>query len=290
MAGRTRIGWCDSTLNIHKPHCKAVSPGCDNCYSRRQTNRWNGAGFFESGMPGIKLHRLLLPFLDKDFLAGLRIFLTSVADPFDERLTIGDHAIVWALMAADQAHIYQVLSKRHPVMRKVLTSPGFEDQIRQGLERLAALVTAPRRLSPQRIAALSAIEAAAARPQLLPLPNVLLGVSAEDADFYHKRAKVLREIPAAGRFVSAEPLLDDLGSINLDGIHWLIAGGESGPGFRPMKISWLESLVTQCADNGVPIFVKQDAHFRNEQRGRIPDELWIQQHCELPGFPLAAAA
>jgi protein gp37 len=289
MAGKTRIGWTDATLNIHKPHCKRISPGCDNCYSLRQADRWNGAGFFESGMPGIKLHRMLLPFLNADYLAALRIFLTSVSDPFDGRLTDGDHGIVWALMAADQVHIYQVLSKRHPVIRRVLTDPGFEDQIREGLERLAALVTSVKRLSPARVSALAAIEAAQARPQLLPLPNVLLGVSAEDRTFWQRRTRVLKQIPASGTFVSVEPMLDDLGQIDLSGIDWVIAGGESGPGFRPMELQWLESLVTQCLDSNVPVFVKQDAHFRNEQRGRIPESLWIQQHCALPGFPLAAA-
>jgi protein gp37 len=74
-------------------------------------DRWHGAGYFEGGMPGVKLHRLLLSFTDKDFLAGLRIFLTSMADPFDARLALDDIAIIWALMAADQAHIWQVFTK-----------------------------------------------------------------------------------------------------------------------------------------------------------------------------------
>jgi protein gp37 len=290
MPGITRIGWTDSTLNCYKPHCVAVSPGCEHCFSRRQTDRWNGAGFFESGMPGIKLHRMLLPFLNRDYLAALRIFLTSMSDPFDGRLTDGDHAIVWALMAADQAHIYQVLSKRHPVMRRVLTDPGFEDQIREGLKWLAALVTRVKRLSPARVSALGAIEAAPSRPQLLPLPNVLLGVSAENRTFWHRRTRVLRQLPAAGTFVSVEPMIGDLGQIDLTGVDWVIAGGESGPGYRPMEMHWLESLVSQCQDSNTPVFVKQDAHFRNEKRGRIPDSLWIQQHCELPGLPTRKAA
>jgi protein gp37 len=290
MPGITRIGWTDSTLNCYKPHCVAVSPGCDHCFSRRQTDRWNGAGFFESGMPGIKLHRMLLPFLNRDYLAALRIFLTSMSDPFDGRLTDGDHAIVWALMAADQAHIYQVLSKRHPVMRRVLTDPGLEDQIREGLKRLAALVTGVKRLSPARVSALAAIEAAQARPHLLPLPNVLLGVSAENRTFWHRRTRVLRQLPAAGTFVSVEPMIGDLGQIDPTGIDWVIAGGESGPDYRPMEMHWLESLVSQCQDSNTPVFVKQDAHFRNEKRGRIPDSLWIQQHCELPGLPTRKSA
>lgn len=289
MAGITRISWCDCTLNPYKPHCKAVSRGCDNCFARRGTDRWHGAGFFESGMPGIKLHRLLLPFLNKDYLAGLRIFLTSLADPFDVRLSLDDNAIVWALMAADQAHIWQVFTKRHPVMRARLTDDHFEDRVRQALERLAALAAAPKRLSAERVAALAAIEGARSRP-VLPLPNVILGVSAEDETMYHRRTRVLREVPAARRAVSFEPMLGSPGEMDLDGIDWVIAGGESGPGYRPMELSWLESLVSQCKDAGVSTWVKQDAALLNEQRGRIPDSLWIQQHCDVPGFGDLVAA
>ena len=283
MPGITSIGWTDCTLNPYKWHCKAVSPGCANCFARVMADRWHGAGYFEGGMPGVKLHRLLLSFTDKDFLAGLRIFLTSMADPFDARLALDDIAIIWALMAADHAHIWQVFTKRHSVMRARLTDPGFEGRVRRALGRLAALASAPRRLTAERAAALAAIEAARTRP-VLPLPNVILGASAEDAAMYGRRTRVLRQAPAVCRAVSFEPMLGHPGRLDLAGIDWVIAGGESGRNHRPMGLGWLESLAGQCQDAGVALWVKQDSHHRPEQRGRIPDELWIHQHCVVPGF------
>jgi protein gp37 len=240
-------------------------------------------------MPGVKLHRLLLPFLDKDYLAGLRIFLTSMSDPFDARLSLDENAIIWALMAADQAHIWQVFTKRHPVMRARLTDDRFEAKVLQALDRLAALASAPKRLSPKRVAALAAIESARSRP-VVPLPNVILGVSAEDEKMYYRRTRVLREVPAIRRAVSFEPMLGAPGEMDLDSIDWVIAGGESGPDYRPMELSWLESLVEQTQASGVSTWVKQDAALRNEQRGRIPDSLWIQEHCDVPGFGGLVAA
>lgn len=287
MGGITGISWTDCTHNPYKWHCQAVSDGCTNCFARVQADRWHGAGYFEGGMPGIKLNRLLLPFLDADFLAGLHIFSTSMADPFDVRLTLEDNAIVWALMAADTVHIYQVFTKRHPVMRARLEHPRFEAAVRRAFDRLAALASAPRHLSPERIAALEAIEAARAHP-VLPLPNVILGVSAEDAIMYHRRTKVLRQVPAVRRAVSFEPMLGAPGEMDLTGIDWVIAGGESGRQHRPLELSWLESLVPQCLDAGVAVWTKQDSHVLPGQRGRIPDELWVQEHCEVPGFSAGA--
>ena len=109
MSGTTNISWTDATLNPYEWHCLAVSPGCDNCYARVRADRWHGRGYFEGGLPAIKERRLLLPFTNDKFRAGLRIFLTSMSDPFDARLSADDVALAWVLMAADQAHIYQVL-------------------------------------------------------------------------------------------------------------------------------------------------------------------------------------
>jgi protein gp37 len=135
--------------------------------------------------------------------------------------------------------------------------------------------------------------------------NVWLGVSAEDQHWADIRIPSLLDTPAAVRFVSAEPLLgpidlrhhfaghcpehdfpggfcvqrDHPGVQHLD---WVIVGGESGPGHRPMDIAWLESVVGQCKDAGVAVWVKQDSGPRAGQQGRIPDDLWIHE------FPLAA--
>jgi len=87
-------------------------------------------------------------------------------------------------------------------------------------------------------------------------PNVWMGVSIENRRFVH-RADFLREVPAAVRFISAEPLLGPLDGLSLDEIHWLIAGGESGPHHRPVKQAWVTDLRDQCDSEGVAFFFKQ---------------------------------
>lgn len=91
-------------------------------------------------------------------------------------------------------------------------------------------------------------------------PNVWLGTSIED-DAVLNRADILRQIPARIRFISAEPLLGSLANLDLTGIHWLIAGGESGPDFRPMKAEWALELRDLCRRFGVAYFYKQGASF-----------------------------
>ena len=109
-----------------------------------------------------------------------------------------------------------------------------------------------------------------------PWPNVWLGVSIESPKYLY-RAEVLREIQAAVRFLSLEPLLEDLDSLDLDGIGWVIVGGESGPKRRPFEIAWLERIANLCAQADVPLFVKQDGAMKPGQQGRIPDALWIHE-------------
>lgn len=89
------------------------------------------------------------------------------------------------------------------------------------------------------------------------LPNVWLGVSVEDRKHGLPRIDILREIPAALRFLSIEPQIEDLGEINLDGIGWAIIGGESGSKARPFDIGWARDIIAQCKSAGVPCFVKQ---------------------------------
>ncbi len=122
--------------------------------------------------------------------------------------------------------------------------------------------------------------------ELAPLltwpPNVWMGVSIENRHFT-KRADALREVPAAVRFISAEPLLGPLDGLDLSDIHWLIAGGESGPRHRPVSIDWLRELRDRCLDNCVAFFFKQWGGSRpksggRELDGRIWDEMPIPGH------------
>lgn len=88
-------------------------------------------------------------------------------------------------------------------------------------------------------------------------PNVWLGVTVENRRSGLRRLEQLRHIPAAIRFLSIEPLLEDLGDINLAGIDWAIIGGESGNGCRPMEPAWVERIIAQCREQDVPVFFKQ---------------------------------
>jgi protein gp37 len=106
--------------------------------------------------------------------------------------------------------------------------------------------------------------------------NVWMGVSIENRRFVH-RADYLRVVPAAIRFISAEPLLGPLHGLNLGGIDWLIAGGESGPKHRPVNPEWIRDLRDRCVETGVPFFFKQWGGLRSKSGGRRLDgKLWSQ--------------
>jgi protein gp37 len=101
--------------------------------------------------------------------------------------------------------------------------------------------------------------------------NIWWGVSVEDRKYGVPRIKHLRHSPAKVRFLSVEPLLEDLGEINLSGISWVIVGGESGPGARPMKREWVVSIRRQCREQGVAFFFKQWGGVRKAKSGRLLD-------------------
>ncbi len=100
------------------------------------------------------------------------------------------------------------------------------------------------------------IDRAAGRVPAPPLPNVWLGVSVEDRQRKYRIAQLV-ETPAALRFLSIEPLLEDIGELDLRGIDWVIVGGESGPRARPFCVEWARSIIAQCKAAGVPVFCKQ---------------------------------
>lgn len=109
-------------------------------------------------------------------------------------------------------------------------------------------------------------------------PNVWLGVSVENREHRLPRIDFLREIPARVRFLSIEPLLEDLGDVGLEGIDWVIVGGESGPGHRPMHHDWVMSIRDQCRTSGVAFFFKQSSGPRPGQGCELDGEI----HQEFP--------
>lgn len=111
--------------------------------------------------------------------------------------------------------------------------------------------------------------------ECLPWPdNVWIGASVENGDYVH-RIEALRHVPAATRFISFEPLLGDVGDVDLRGIHWAIVGGESGPGARPMEPEWALAIRDQCVEQRVPFFFKQWGGVHKKRTGRLLDgRLW----------------
>ncbi|MCS6839181.1 MAG: phage Gp37/Gp68 family protein [Roseiflexus sp.] len=115
-------------------------------------------------------------------------------------------------------------------------------------------------------------------PHLDWTPNIWMGVSVENQRMLH-RIHDLRTVPAHVRFLSCEPLLGPLDDLPLDGVHWVIVGGESGPGARPMKKEWVLAILEQCRRSNVPFFFKQWGGVRKDLTGR---ELEGRTYDEMP--------
>lgn len=240
MSDKTGIEWTDATWNP-VTGCTKVSAGCDHCYAETIAHRFTGSKAYPNGFQvTLRPERLDQPLRWK---RPRRIFVNSMADLFHDDVPDEYIAQVFAVMAAAPHHTFQVLTKRHARMRSLLNSDGFLDAVteadgREGYCATAGLTT-----------------------YTWPLPNVWLGVSTENQKWANIRIPALLDIPAAVRFISAEPLL---GPIDLDAIpvrgpdlDWVIVGGESGPGARPMHPDWARSLRDQCTAAGVPFLFKQ---------------------------------
>lgn len=248
----SKIEWTEFTWNPTRG-CSHASPGCANCYAERISARFSGPDqpFHLYAERNPKPHFTGKVGLAEDMLdAPLRrrkpttYFVNSMSDLFHEKLP--DEAIdrVFAVMALCPQHTFQVLTKRAMRMRAWVWSRGVWSR---GSHR-----------DPHNIGYWTAQLSGEDRDHFItwPLPNVWLGVSVEDR-VRKDRIEELRKIPASIRFLSLEPLLEDLGALDLTGIHWIIVGGESGPDARPMDIAWVRTIVGQCRDAGVACFVKQ---------------------------------
>ncbi|MBW3663549.1 MAG: phage Gp37/Gp68 family protein [Actinobacteria bacterium] len=285
MSDGSKIEWTDATWNP-VTGCDRVSPGCDNCYALTGARRWKAMGnprYQLDGDPrtsgpgfGVALHadKLDQPLR---WSKPRRIFVNSTSDLFHPRIPEEFIARVFATMAAAPQHTFQVLTKRPKRMHALLGG-----DYAAGLQTLLEVAHDER-------------EAQALYDADWPLPNVWLGVSVEDAQRADERIPALIDTPAAVRFLSCEPLLGRLdlrdylhgpgicercggsGSVPVLGggamcpaceydnarwmgpspIQWVIVGGESGPGARPMDVAWARTIVGQCQAAGVPVFVKQ---------------------------------
>lgn len=222
----TTIQWTDETWNP-VTGCRQISPGCANCYAKQLHDMRHQAFLNGKAMPEqysvpfetVRLHpsRLEIPLR---WRKPRRVFVNSMSDLFHESVTEEFLLSTFATMTGASEHTFQILTKRPERMRDFLAMHA---------------------------AKISGDE---------PLPNVWLGVSIENR-MHRKRLDILRKIPAAVRMVSFEPLLEDLGEVNLEGIGWVIVGGESGRGARPFSLDWARELIDQCRTAKVPVFIKQ---------------------------------
>ena len=277
MSANSKIEWTDASWNPIRArnlktgkigwHCEHASEGCRNCYAETMNRRLGtGLDFKPGHRPDIEI------FLDeKMLLEPLRwkkprmIFVGSMTDLFAD--FVKDEWIdrVFAVMALCPQHTFQVLTKRAERMRAYCTT----------IDVAARIVLASPSI-PQVGREVMIFNA------IWPLPNVWLGVSAEDQARADERIPLLLQMPAARRFVSLEPLLGPIDLAQLGdhtmtinaftgeashllgmrdrtagALDWVIVGGESGPHARPMHPDWARSLRDQCATAGVPFFFKQ---------------------------------
>lgn len=267
MADGSKIEWTDATWNV-VIGCDKVSPGCDHCYAIRTAHRMqaNPNPVISAAYAGTEAHgewtgrvnlvtdRLDLPL---KWRRPRRIFVNAQSDLFHDQVPDEFIARVWAVMASAPRHTFQVLTKRHGRMRSLLSSEEFRLAVQRRIPHAGA--------SPY----------VAAYWKTWPLPNVWLGVSVEDQKRADLRIPALLDTPAAVRWLSCEPLLGPVDVINglgdgwLTGIDWIVAGGESGPGSRPMHPDWARSLRDQCQVAGVPFLFKQWGSHRPSAVGSI---------------------
>jgi protein gp37 len=258
MADGSKIEWTEATWNP-LVGCTKVSPGCDNCYAEGVVNRFAG---HNSAFP----HRFDVVTIRDDRMLTQplrwrrprRIFVNSLSDLFHADVPDAFIASVFGVMALAPQHTFQLLTKRHGRMRSLLTSRAFADLFHRVICDAADWDVR------QPAAAVDGALALIGETALAPLPNVWLGVSVEDQHWADIRIPALADTPAAVRWISAEPLLGPidlttglLHALLRHGPAWVVVGGESGPGARPMHPGWARDLRDQCAQAGVPFLFKQ---------------------------------
>ncbi|MCY4318453.1 MAG: phage Gp37/Gp68 family protein [Alphaproteobacteria bacterium] len=221
--------------------CTKITRGCDHCYAARFAERWRGV----SGHPyeqGFDL-RQWPSRLDQPvrWRKPRMIFVNSMSDLFHKKVERSFVDSVFETMETVDRHIYQILTKRSSLMRHYLR------------RRYANGLTPD---------------------------HIWCGVSVEDSSAT-ARIEHLRTAPVAVRFLSIEPLLGPIGKVDLNGISWVIVGGESGPQARPMRLEWILDIRDLCARSGVPFFFKQWGGQTPKSGGR---KLEGVEHSAMPGL------
>lgn len=231
MAEHSTIEWTNATWNPVRG-CTKISPGCKHCYAETFAERFRGV----PGHPyeqGFDL-RLVPEKLPEPlrWQSPKMIFVNSMSDLFHEEVPDNYIMNVAEVMVRANWHTYQVLTKRSKRMTSLL-----QDKLRFAADA----------------------------------QHIWWGVSVDTRAYGLPRVLDLQASSASVKFLSIEPLLEDIGNIELREIHWVIVGGESGPGARPLKREWATSIRDQCEAQGIPFFFKQWGGVRKKTAGRLLD-------------------
>lgn len=242
----TEIAWCDSTFNPWWG-CVKISPGCKHCYAETFSRR-----------VGLKVwgadsdHRR---FGDKHW-----------NEPLKWNAAAAKSGKPWRVFCASMADVFEGRPEDH----------GNRVRLWNLIEQTPALTWLLLTKRPENMRDLA--------PWNEWPRNVWAGCTVESPDYLH-RLDELRKVPATVRFVSYEPALADLGRVNLDGIHWLICGAESGHGARPMAVDWARSIRDQCAAADVAFFFKQFADARGNKTHTLDEIRAIASDLAIREFP-----
>ena len=248
----SHIGWTDNTFNPWSG-CQKVSHGCEHCYAERTVgpSLWGPTG--QRRLHGYDYWQQPDRWHEQALRDGrrVRVFCGSICDVFEDRLDlVRTRKRLWEVVERTTALDWQLLTKRPENISRMVPEAWMEHW-----------------------------------PS-----HVWIGTSVENQEWADRRVAELVKIPAEIRFLSVEPLLGPIPALPLDGIHWVIVGGESGSRARPMDLAWARDVRDQCAAAGVAFFMKQlggrwDKRHRLEQ---FPEDLRIQAFPR--GTALAAEA
>lgn len=282
----SEIEWTEKVWNPVRG-CSLVSPGCANCYAMGQAHRFSGVGGPYEGLTKRRVSggvvwtgevREVSGMLDAPlrWRKSSRVFVNSMSDLFHDGVSDEFIDKVFGVMTACEmltnvgGHTFQVLTKRAERLAAYFAAPPVDLLKRWSVavDHIVHLDNPDVFFSEHvygQCAALWGDSGCAIEPtrpwqrpeNLFPLRGVHLGVSVEDRKHGLPRIEHLRRVPAAVRWLSVEPLLEDLGAVDLTGISWVVVGAESGHGARPFFLAWARSIVAQCHRADTPVFVKQ---------------------------------
>lgn len=245
LSNNSEIEWTEATWNP-TTGCTKISPGCKNCYAEKLSKRLKAMG--------VKKYKNNFKFTEQPDDLDLplkwkktkRIFVNSMSDLFHEEARMEYIGNCFHTMLKADHHFYQVLTKRSEKMLEF--SKLFK-------EFYANKIPA----------------------------HVWMGVSIENAD-YRWRMDDLRKVKCHTRFLSIEPLIGSVGKLNLKGIDWVIIGGESGYGFRPVKKEWIVDIIRQCKKQKVAVFFKQWGGIRPKSGGRTINRKIYNEYPKIKKF------